>query len=276
MAKVFVEPIGVTVEAPQTRRCSTPSRPPPWRCPRLRRPRHVRQVPGAPRRRRAQPADRGRAAQKIPAERLGQGWRLACQAQPLSARVSIEVRGHRRPAADPHRVASCITARRSRRSHAGARGSSRQPALDRRALRPGAPLTRPCPAPRCRYHVLQTLPDVLRAARLAGLGDPLRPAHHRRRAAGRRRRPATASAVDIGTSKIVAYLFDLRRGEQHRPGGGREPADALRRGRDLAHRAGGRRDCGRSWPQAARDGVNETLRAAVSRGSTSSRATSTT
>ena len=86
-------------------------------------------------------------------------------------------------------------------------------------------------------HVLQRAARR-RCATASGRSTPtlLRQARHRR-APRRARAPSCYGvAVDIGTSKVIAYLFDLRARRAHRPGGHREPADALRRGRHQPHR----------------------------------------
>ncbi len=107
------------------------------------------------------------------------------------------------------------------------------------------------------YHILQTLPDVLRrhgwrasvvryGRRIIDVDDP---------GAGD---GLYGAAVDIGTSKIVAYLFDLRRGEQLDQEAVENPQ--MRYGEDVISRIaqadGGLRQ---EMAAAARDGVNETL-----------------
>ena len=61
-------------------------------------------------------------------------------------------------------------------------------------------------------HVLERLPATLRDGKWKVTATLLRQARHRRAP----RRPRAAScygvAVDIGTSKVIAYLFDLERG----------------------------------------------------------------
>ena len=192
--------------------------------------------------------------QKIPAERLAQGWRLACQAQPLSARVSIEVRGHggRR---------QLLTASQLHHGTAAPAVSKqvvtfRKPALDDtrsdveriQAALPGAEVP---------YHILQTLPDVLRrhgwrasvvryGRRIIDVDDPDADDG------------LYGAAVDIGTSKIVSYLFDLRRGELLDQEALENPQ--MRYGEDVISRIAQADDGLRQEiAAAARDGVNETL-----------------
>jgi len=55
-----------------------------------------------------------RELKRIPERLCAEGWRLACQAHPLSARVGIEVRGTAGQRASSLRR-GCTTARRTRR-----------------------------------------------------------------------------------------------------------------------------------------------------------------
>ena len=88
---------------------------------------------------------------------------------------------------------------------------------------------------------------------------------------------AYGAAVDIGTSKIIAYLFDLRERPADRSGGAREPPDALRRRRRHAHHAGHRRRA--TWTSCAArpaSGVNDDCWPGCARVRGSPRAISTT
>ena len=145
---------------------------------------------------------------KITPERLAQGWRLACQAKPLSARVSIEVRqtaGRRQ----------ILTA--SRLTHGEAHPAVRKQVVslpratfddarsDRERVRnelgaTAVPLS-----------VLRRLPAMLRQGRFTATITMYEGSLidvERKDAALR----AYGAAVDIGTSKIIVYLMDLLEG----------------------------------------------------------------
>jgi uncharacterized 2Fe-2S/4Fe-4S cluster protein (DUF4445 family) len=192
---------------------------------------------------------------KLPAARLSQGWRLACQARPLTPRVIIEVRetkGRRQ----------ILTA--SKLHHGPAR-----PAVSRRTVQLDQPtladarsdvarLEEALPGVELPYAVLQSAPDVLRAhawramvttngRRLVDVEPPDTPAI------------PYGVAVDVGTSKIVSYLFDLHAGKQLDQEAVENPQ--LKFGEDVISRIAQAEGAARAeLAQAARDGVNETLR----------------
>jgi uncharacterized 2Fe-2S/4Fe-4S cluster protein (DUF4445 family) len=145
---------------------------------------------------------------KLTPERLTEGWRLACQAMPVSQRVSIEVRetaGRRQIL-----TASKLTHGEAfpavrRRTAVLPRPSFEDARSDRDRVRDEldvewAPLS-----------VLRKLPSALRDGRFEvtttmyeGRLIDIEPGHGDVGAYG--------VAVDIGTSKIIVYLMDLQRG----------------------------------------------------------------
>jgi uncharacterized 2Fe-2S/4Fe-4S cluster protein (DUF4445 family) len=145
---------------------------------------------------------------KVPADRLAQGWRLACQAQPVSARVSIEVpqTGGRR---------QILTA--SDLSHGRAR-----PSVKRRVVTLPPPTFEDARSDVVRLEaelglrvgpvaVLGELPLALRAD-----GFRVTVTHTRDGVIdvepGSVGEHAYGAAIDIGTSKIITYLLDLDEG----------------------------------------------------------------
>ena len=145
---------------------------------------------------------------KLTPERRAEGWRLACQAKPLSERVSIEVRetaGRRQ----------ILTA--SKLTHGEAR-----PAVRRQAVELPRPSFADARSDRDRVReelgvkwaplsVLRELPAALRDGRYkitttmyGGTLIAVEPHHGDLSSYG--------AAVDIGTSKIIVYLMDLRAG----------------------------------------------------------------
>lgn len=145
---------------------------------------------------------------KLTPERRAEGWRLACQAKPLSERVSIEVRetaGRRQ----------ILTA--SKLTHGEAR-----PAVSRRAVTLPRATFEDARSDRDRVReelgativplsVLRKLPTALRERRsratttmYEGCLIDVEPGHGDLSSYG--------AAVDIGTSKIIVYLMDLRAG----------------------------------------------------------------
>lgn len=197
---------------------------------------------------------------KIPAERLGQGWRLACQAKPLTPRVSIEVR-------ETRGRRQILTA--SRLHHGEARPAVTKqvesfpvPTLDdaRADLRRVKERLGVATAP---LSVVRRLPDVLREGRWSALAtryrvgdgpgalidvEPPGEAPH-----------AYGAAVDIGTSKIIVYLFDLLEGKLLDQEAVENPQ--MRYGEDVVTRmtqaiSEGHLD---ELARAAREGINEVL-----------------
>jgi uncharacterized 2Fe-2S/4Fe-4S cluster protein (DUF4445 family) len=145
---------------------------------------------------------------KVTPERRAQGWRLACQAQPLSERVSIEVRqtaGRRQ----------ILTA--SKLTHGEA-----HPAVTRQAVSLPRATFDDARSDRERVRnelgattvplsVLRRLPTMLREGRFSATTTMYEGSliDIERKDAGV---SAYGAAVDIGTSKIIVYLMDLREG----------------------------------------------------------------
>lgn len=215
MARVFVEPIGVTLDVAEDETLLDPL---------------VRAAVDIP----TDCAGRGtcgkclvrlgagelsppteRELKRISEKLRADGWRLACQAHPRSARVSIEVRatgGRRRiltasklhhgaahPAVQAQQVAMQAPTLADKRSDVE-RLTEALTAGGRRVDTADVPLS-----------VLQRLPWALREA-----GWSVMVARYGRRVIDVF--PAATApdlygaAVDVGTSKVIAYLFDLGRG----------------------------------------------------------------
>ena len=192
---------------------------------------------------------------KVPASKLAQGWRLACQTTPLSERVSIEVRAtqgrrqilttSRLHPGEPHPAVVREPVALEPPTLADARADSERllSALGAKEL----PL-----------EVLRRLPQTLRdggframVTRYEGRPIDVESADVDGRACG--------VAVDIGTSKIIAYLFDLESGRQIDQEAIENPQ--MRFGEDVITRLtqaihDGRLD---DLRRAARGGVNELL-----------------
>jgi len=149
-----------------------------------------------------------RELKRIPEGLRAEGWRLACQAHPLSARVGIEVRG----TAGQRRILT------TSRLHHGAA----HPAVTTQALRLEPPTLADARSDLERFDealggvsvslaVLDRLPDVLREGKwrvvVIRYGKRIVDV-----SPGEAPVPLYGVAVDIGTSKVIAYLFDLVRG----------------------------------------------------------------
>jgi uncharacterized 2Fe-2S/4Fe-4S cluster protein (DUF4445 family) len=192
---------------------------------------------------------------RIPEAKLAEGWRLACQTKPLSPKVSIEVRsaagrrriptasrlhtGRVRPVVGKERV--CFTPP----SHDDARAD-----VERVASQLGVT--------GLRLSVIRHLPDSLRdddfcavVTRYGRQVIDVEGADVEPRAFG--------AAVDVGTSKIIAYLFDLRDGRQVDQEAIENPQ--MRYGEDIVTRMtqAVHNDRLRELTAAARDGINELL-----------------
>ncbi|HUK76648.1 MAG TPA: ASKHA domain-containing protein [Thermoleophilia bacterium] len=192
---------------------------------------------------------------KVPASKLAQGWRLACQVTPLSERVSIEVR------ATQGRRQILTTSR----LHPG----EPHPAVVREVVALEPPTLADARADRERLlaavggadlplGVLRQLPATLRdggyrvmVTRYEGRPVDVEPAD----AAD----PAYGVAVDVGTSKIIAYLFDLTSGRLIDQEALENPQ--MRFGEDVVTRLTQAIHDGRSddLRRAARGGINELL-----------------
>ena len=149
-----------------------------------------------------------RELKRIPEKLRNEGWRLACQAYPRSARVSVEVRG----TAGQRRILTT-----SQLTHGAA-----NPAVRTRSVQLEPPTLADKRSDLERFdeglggvevplHVLEELPATLRDGKwkvTATLyGKRVIDVHP-----GERDCECYGVAVDIGTSKVIAYLFDLRKG----------------------------------------------------------------
>ena len=198
---------------------------------------------------------------KVPEKLRLEGWRLACQASPSGSKLSLEVRetgGRRR----------ILTTSRLR--HGAAR-----PAL---AL---VPLELPRPTfddvrsdeQRLRdalggadvpLSVMQRLPAVLRAGRWRVIAVV-----HEHRVLdlypGSEAPPLYGVAVDVGTSKIIAYLFDLIAGTLVDQEAIENPQ--MRYGEDIISRIDQAFEADKlvTLAEAVHDGINTTLRALYAR-----------
>jgi uncharacterized 2Fe-2S/4Fe-4S cluster protein (DUF4445 family) len=146
---------------------------------------------------------------RVPTRLYADGWRLACQARVVSARVSVEVRatggqrriltasrlhhGTVRPAVRAQEVAVAPPTLADQRSDLER--------FDEAAGGVDVPLS-----------VLRSLPDTLRAGQWRVTATRAGRRIVDVRPAGVAPQPLYGVAVDIGTSKIIAYLFDLQRG----------------------------------------------------------------
>lgn len=149
-----------------------------------------------------------RELKRIPEKLRAEGWRLACQAHPRSARVSVEVRG----TAGQRRILTT-----SRLQHGAA-----HPAVTTEALELEPPTLEDKRSDLERFdealggvevplHVLKCLPATLRdgkwKATATRYGKRVIDVHP-----GEQERQLYGVAVDVGTSKVIGYLFDLHRG----------------------------------------------------------------
>lgn len=150
-----------------------------------------------------------RELKRIPKKQRDEGWRLACQSMPRSSRVSIEVRG----TAGQRRILTT-----SQLTHGDARPIVRTqvvrmepPTLeDKRSdlVRLTEALGGDVEVP---IRILQEIPAILRDGRWTAAVT----LYDRRLiavAAGDQEPDVYGAAVDVGTSKVIAYLFDLHRG----------------------------------------------------------------
>jgi uncharacterized 2Fe-2S/4Fe-4S cluster protein (DUF4445 family) len=147
---------------------------------------------------------------RIPDAKLREGWRLACQTYPLSAKVSIEVR----EAQGRRRIPTA-----SSLQHGEAQAAVRrevvqfEPASLQDARADVARVRDRLGVDSVRLSAAQRLPDVLREGAFKALVTrydaeviDVQPADADPRAFG--------AAVDVGTSKIICYFFDLATGRQ--------------------------------------------------------------
>ena len=192
---------------------------------------------------------------KVPAERLEQGWRLACQARPLSPRVSIEVRG----AGGRRQI---LTASRLTRGEAHSavlrEVVTLPPATFDDARTDLERVRQELGVSRVPLSVLSKLTDTLHdgdpAATFTRYDDLLidvESRHVEQRAFG--------VAVDIGTSKIISYLVDLRDGQLIDQEAIENPQ--MRLGEDVVTRITEAIEENRlvELARTVREGINETL-----------------
>ena len=192
---------------------------------------------------------------KLSAERLAQGWRLACQASPVSPRTSIEAleTGGRR------QIPTASNLDRGRLYPAVVKETLSLPPADFDDSRSDFERLRDrLSVKRAPLSVLQTLPEVLRSGGFSVIatryGDELIDVE-----------PATVSpvafgaAVDVGTSKIITYLVDLGDGRLIDQEAVENPQ--MRFGEDVVTRITEALQSGRlgELARAAREGINQTL-----------------
>ena len=202
-----------------------------------------------------------RELKRIPEKLRAEGWRLACQAYPRSARVSIEVRG----TAGQRRILT------TSRLHHGAA----HPAVCVRNLELTPPTLADARSDLERVdealggvdvplHVLQRLPATLRDGKwkvtATCYGKRVIDVH-----AGDRTPGLYGVAVDIGTSKVITYLFDLGRGVLIDQEAVENPQ--MRYGEDVISRIAHAvtHDESVALAQAVREGINVDLKALYER-----------
>ena len=202
-----------------------------------------------------------RELKRIPQKLRDEGWRMACQAYPRSARVSIEVRG----TAGQRRILTT-----SQLTHGAA-----HPAVSTRHVQLEPPtladkrsdlerLDAGLGGVEVPLHVLEELPATLRHGKwkvTATLyGKRVIDVHP-----GEKDRECYGAAVDIGTSKVIVYLFDLRRGALIDQEAVENPQ--MRYGEDvisrIAHAAQNHETA--LLAAAVREGINANLRALYER-----------
>ena len=202
-----------------------------------------------------------RELKRIPEKLRNEGWRLACQAYARSARVSVEVRG----TAGQRRILTT-----SQLTHGAA-----HPAVHTKSVQLEAPTLADKRSDLERFdqglggvevplHVLEELPATLRDGKwrvTATLYDKRVIDVH----PGDRDCECYGVAVDVGTSKVIAYLFDLRKGVLVDQEAVENPQ--MRYGEDvisrIAHAAQHRETA--LLAAAVREGINTNLRALYER-----------
>ena len=197
-----------------------------------------------------------REFKRIPEKLRAEGWRLACQAYPRSARVSIEVRG----TAGQRRILTT-----SKLTHGAA-----HPAVRTRSIQLEPPTLADKRSDLERFdeglggvevplHVLEGLPATLRDGRwkvtATCYGKRVIDVHP-----GERDRECYGVAVDIGTSKVIAYLFDLRHGTLIDQEAVENPQ--MRYGEDVISRIAhaSQHDATATLAEAVRGGINANLK----------------
>jgi uncharacterized 2Fe-2S/4Fe-4S cluster protein (DUF4445 family) len=196
-----------------------------------------------------------RELKRIPEKLRADGWRLACQAFPRSARVSIEVRG----TAGQRRILT------TSKLHHGAA----HPAVRTQAVELTPPTLADARSDLERFdealggvevplNVLDCLPSTLRegkwritATRYGDRVIDIHPGEHDYELYG--------AAVDVGTSKVIAYLFDLHTGVLIDQEAVENPQ--MRYGEDVISRIAQAGQCDDSvaLARAVREGINADL-----------------
>ncbi len=202
-----------------------------------------------------------RELKRIPEKLRAEGWRLACQAYPRSARVSIEVRG----TAGQRRILT------TSKIHHGAA----HPAVVTETLELEPPTLEDKRSDLERFDealggvevplsVLECLPSTLREGRWK-VTATLYGKRVLDVRAGATEQDLYGVAVDIGTSKVIAYLFDLRSGVLIDQEAIENPQ--MRYGEDVISRIAqaGQCDKSASLAHAVREGINVDLAALYER-----------
>jgi uncharacterized 2Fe-2S/4Fe-4S cluster protein (DUF4445 family) len=197
-----------------------------------------------------------RELKRIPEKLRAEGWRLACQAYPRSARVSIEVRG----TAGQRRI---LTTSKLRHGVAHPAVTMRMVELEPPTLAdPRSDLERFDEAlggVEVPLKVLACLPKTLRDGRWRAVatlyGKRVIDVH----AVDHDTPGLYGAAVDVGTSKVIVYLFDLARGALIDQEAVENPQ--MRYGEDVISRIAqaAQHDDTAALAQAVREGINADL-----------------
>ncbi|MBN2205644.1 MAG: DUF4445 domain-containing protein [Thermoleophilia bacterium] len=198
-------------------------------------------------------------SKRLPANLREDGWRLACQARPVSARVSIEVR----QAGGRRRILTASKLHHGRAKTAVVRRLMELPPAtleDKRADQER--LLAVCVAcgdgRQAALGATRELPDLLRRhgwrAMVTSYDGRVIDAEPPEVQA-----VAYGAAVDIGTSKVIAYLFDLEAGRLVDQEATENPQ--MRYGEDVISRIARAVDAdgARELATAVRDGINQVL-----------------
>jgi uncharacterized 2Fe-2S/4Fe-4S cluster protein (DUF4445 family) len=194
-------------------------------------------------------------ARRLSPKLLGDGWRLACQAYPYGERVSIEVReakGRRQILTTSRLHHGEVRSPVVREAVSFTPPKLGSAASDDERLRAQLGVTQ------VPLSVLRTMPDTLRdghwAAVVTRYGDTLIDVEP-----GGDDSHVYGAAVDIGTSKIITYLFDLTAGAEIDQEAVENPQ--MRFGEDVITRVTLAMHEGRleDLTRGAREGIDETL-----------------
>ncbi len=183
------------------------------------------------------------------------GWRLACQARPVSSHVSIEVRG----TAGHRRILTASKLRHGAAHPAVSRSIVQlEPATLVDARSDVRRLSEALGGVDVPLSILEHLSTTLRKNRWRVLVTCYEKRVIDVRGADEAPGPYGA-AVDIGTSKVIAYLFDLTRGVCIDQEAVENPQ--MRYGEDIISRIdqASQNDAGRAIAEAVRGGINEVL-----------------